>query len=500
MAATIMRPLLFLHRWLGIVVGAVMTVWCLSGFVMMYSPYPRLSPDEQLRGLAPLKLAGRIDWDRVPLPGDTPLASARVEMSGGTPVLRITPARDPGRPIAQMRATSDAFDLTGTPVTPTSQTRAFEIGRMFGRHYGIAGAPLRANPVTIDQWTVQTAKRHQPLWRVDYAGGDSAYVAGSGEVVQHTTRAERFWGWLGAVPHWLYPTLLRQNGALWSQTVIWASLTGCFLTATGLWIGIARVRRSRGGRMGSPYRGIWWWHHMAGLFFGILTLTWVGSGLLSMNPWGVLDSSSGPAERDRLSGGITWTQLRAALASLDTLPAATVRIEAAPLGGRTFLTTVERTGALSRFDARGMPSPLTRGELSAALTSGPPIASLDLLRGEDAYYYGHKAPIRLPVWRAILADRQGTRLYIDPRTGGLIHALDTEARSFRWLMRGLHSFDFPVLRIRPVWDFVVIPLLAMVTLVCATGTWMGVSKVRRDLRRVRNRRRRAARIRQGALA
>ena len=31
---------------------------------------------------------------------------------------------------------------------------------------------------------------------------------------------------------------------------------------------------------------------MAGLFFGIVTLTWVASGLLSMNPWGLLDSEA----------------------------------------------------------------------------------------------------------------------------------------------------------------------------------------------------------------
>ena len=62
-------------------------------------------------------------------------------------------------------------------------------------------------------------------------------------MVQLTTRFQRFWGWLGAVPHWLYPTILRQDGALWSQVVICTSLIGCFLTVTGLWVGIARLRR-----------------------------------------------------------------------------------------------------------------------------------------------------------------------------------------------------------------------------------------------------------------
>ncbi|MFC0205715.1 PepSY domain-containing protein [Novosphingobium soli] len=486
----ILRSLLVLHRWLGIVVGLVMTVWCLSGFVMMYSPYPRLSPEAQLRGLAPLHLAGPTQWARVDLPADTPLSSATVEMSGSRAVLRLTPARDPGRPIAQMRAAPLGIDLaTGRALAPTSQAEALAIGRSFGRQLGIQGAPLRASAVTIDQWTVQTARRHQPLWRVDYEGGDTAYVAGSGEVVQHTTRAERFWGWLGAVPHWLYPTLLRQDGALWSQVVIWVSLAGCFLVITGLWVGLSRLRRDRAGRVGSPYRGLWWWHHMSGLVFGVLALTWVASGLFSMNPFGFLDSMAGLAERERLAGPLRWGELRGALARAE-IPPGTVRIEAAPLGGRTYLARVDAAGTRTRLDAQGRRAPLQRAELLGALAAGPRLASLDLMTREDAYYYAHKTPAPLPVWRAVLADGQATRLYLDPATGRLIRAYDANRRAERWLRNGLHSLDLPGLRTRPLWDLVVLPLLAMVTLVCATGTWMGVHKLRRDGRRIRNRRRR----------
>ncbi len=50
----------------------------------------------------------------------------------------------------------------------------------------------------------------------------------------------------------------------------------------------------------------------------------------------------------------------------------------------------------------------------------------------------------------------------------------------RWLRTGLHDLDFPVLRLRPIWDIVVIFLLLGVTLVCITGTWMACRRVRRD--------------------
>jgi hypothetical protein len=100
--------------------------------------------------------------------------------------------------------------------------------------------------------------------------------------VLRTTATQRFWNWLGAIPHWFYPTALRSDGELWSQTVIWASMLGSFLALFGLYLGFSQLGRGRGL---SPYRGLFYWHHLAGLVFGIVTLTFVASGLVSMNPW-----------------------------------------------------------------------------------------------------------------------------------------------------------------------------------------------------------------------
>jgi len=322
----LLRALLVLHRWMGIVIGAVMTLWCLTGFVMLYVDYPRLLPAEQLRGLSPLHFPSGGGLSRINLPPDTGLASARVEMVAGKPVLRVVPEKNEGRAIWQMRATPQSYDIgTGALLAPLSREDLGKVGTEFGRNVGIDGPVAALEPISVDQWTVQAFRANRPLYRVDYAdaAGSTAYIAGlTGEVVQKTTRFERFWGWLGAVPHWLYPTVLRQNPTAWSQAVIWTSLIGCFLTVTGIWVGISRLRRGKDGTIGSPYRGLWWWHHMAGLVFGLLALTWVGSGLFSMSPWGLFDSDAGLVERQRLAGVMRWTATRRAL---DTTLADTAR-------------------------------------------------------------------------------------------------------------------------------------------------------------------------------
>lgn len=491
-----MRPILVLHRWLGIIVGLVMTIWCLSGFIMMYVDYPRLTPAEQLQGLAPLQWPARLNPQEIDLPGDALITAARVEMVAGRPVMRIIPQTGPEHATTQMRAIPTAFDLvSGKPVEGISETGLASIARTFGAHNNIAGGVRAISEAGIDQWTVQAYRRNAPLYRADYADSRNTqiYISGkTGEVIQDTTRFERFWGWLGAVPHWLYPTILRQNGALWTQIVIWTSAIGCFLTLTGMWIGIVRLRRKRDGSFGSPYRGLWWWHHVFGLVFGILTLTWVGSGVLSMNPWGALASEAGFVERTRLAGPLRWKDVSAALTQLHRAPEGTVRLETAPLGGRLFLSAITADGAASRLDSNGQLSPLNKSELSAALAWAPGVGSLTLLQEEDTYYYAHKEVAKLPVWRVILSDREQTRLYIDAETGGLLQAYDSNGRIYRWVTHGLHSFDLPGLRRRPIWDLVVVPLLILVTLICATGTWMGINKVRRDLRRSRKHRRHRA--------
>ncbi len=44
-----MRLLIILHRYVGVAVGLLMVLWCLSGFVMMYQSYPRLDPADRIQ-------------------------------------------------------------------------------------------------------------------------------------------------------------------------------------------------------------------------------------------------------------------------------------------------------------------------------------------------------------------------------------------------------------------------------------------------------------------
>jgi hypothetical protein len=469
-----MRLLLLMHRYLGVVMGLLMTLWCLSGFVMMYRGYPQLSEAARLRGLQSLRLAA----EPAPLSigGGERIADFQIETQNDHPVLRLL-SKSGGWRSVDLR--------TGAPAPASlGPEEALTIAKTYATGNGLAGAPRDLGVIGEDQWTVEDAKRNGPVHhiRFDDPPATEIYIADrTGAVVQATTRAARVWGWLGAVPHWLYPTALRRNGVLWANVVIWTSLAGSCLTVTGLYVGVARFKRYSSGRW-SPYRGWFFWHHITGLVFGLLTLTWVASGLMTMNPWGLFDTPVETVQHRVLAGEVTGEALKAFLAKAP-LNSDFVRLKAAPLGGRLFVIATGRDGQAVRLGEDARPAPLAMAEVAAAIRSTNPlriVALSPLSTEDDCYYSGYDGAVRLPVYRARLAGPAATTLYIDAVSGQVVRAIDRTARTSRWLRTGLHDWDFAGLRRRPIWDAVVLSLLLGVTAVCALGAWLGLLRVRRD--------------------
>lgn len=471
------RGLLWLHRYLGVAVGLVMLVWCLSGFVMMYHGYPRLAEADRLRGLEPLRFGPPCDPARLGLASGIPVADASVEMLGGRPILSLR--FEHGAPVR--------LDLhTCARAGPVSALEAEAVAALFTAAHGWPGALRDQGVIASDQWTVNGASHRGPVRRLsldDPAHTDVYVAVRTGEIAQRTTRKDRVLGWLGAVPHWLYPTLLRRNGELWSQVVIWTSLVGVFLTATGLVVGITRLRRYKSGRW-SPYRGWFLWHHVTGLVFGVLTLTWVASGLLTMSPWGWLESPAYGEWRARLAGPVAGEELARFLRAVEARAGGAVRYELAPLRDRFAMLARTAEGDATRLDAGGEEAPLARSELTRAVAAVAP-APFDtvLLRREDAFLYAgyDQPPPPLPALRVTLHDRERTALYLDATSGRLLRAVDRAERLGRWTRTALHDWDFPALRTRPLWDGVVLLLLAGVTATCGTGAWLSIRRVTRDI-------------------
>jgi PepSY-associated TM region len=458
------RLLIYTHRWMGIILGVLFITWFISGVVLMYAQMPRLSRADRLAHLPALdfRTASVTPLDAASAVGYG-VRSVRLGMFAGRPVYRIAGAE----------GTTTVFADDGSELEPVNAAQALAEARTFAPA-ATAAIHYDGYLETPDQWTLEVG-RALPVHRI--ALGDPAdtrlYLSErSGEIVMKTTAAERRWAYPGAILHWLYITPLRRNGAAWAQLVIWASLVGTAMALTGLVWGVwrwspRRAYRLKHRRARSPYAGWVRWHHYAGLIAGVTTVTWVFSGLLSMDPWDWHPSTSPTrAQREALSGGsmrlngVPVDRVQAAIGALNGAREA----ELVQFLGGVFLADAHRVVPLAPSDTAPRATHVDRDAIVAAAKSaggGAPIGDVSWLERYDAYYYDRDGELPLPVVRVRYDDPQRTWLYIDAVRGTPLRKEERLTRVNRWLYHGFHSLDFPFLYYRrPLWDLVVIALSA----------------------------------------
>jgi hypothetical protein len=547
------RWLVYTHRWLGIVGGVLFVAWFFSGVVMMYARMPGMAPEERLARALALDLAAAtvspleaargvglvpeessalgsltrpgVETTAQKLAAEISIDRVRVVMLGDRPVYRFGTGRN------ETIVFADKPEIVGLIDRPGAEA----IARRYAPEYT---GPIHYDGYLTepDQWTLQS-RGLMPIHRfaLDDADATRLYVSAlSGDVVLRTTRAERFWGYLGPVTHWLYFTPLRKYGSVWSEFIIWSSLIGCVMCLTGLVWGVWRyspMRRFRLKRVASqsPYAGWMKWHHYTGLIFGVITLTWTYSGLLSMGPFNWFQSPGiTPAQRETYTGGplrvdlMTLDGLRASLGELDRALASTPKeLEATQFRGEPFwlayrapsaseaphwmhvgllpraprprlehryVSAVDpAAGTFARFDGPrfGRESML---EIARAAMPNVPIQDAVWLQEYDAHYYDLRSGRALPVLRVQYADEVRTTLYLDPARGAIVQKMDDTRRLRRWLYQGLHSLDFPfVYYKRPLWDVVVIVLSIGGLALSATTLLPGWRRLRRRFREIEGR-------------
>jgi hypothetical protein len=300
-------------------------------------------------------------------------------------------------------------------------------------------------------------------------------------VVQATTRSGRFWNWLGSVPHWIYPTILRQDQAAWRQVVLWVSGPSIAAALTGIWIGILRTRmgkrRFKGGRM-TPYSGWMLWHHFAGLVGGITLTLWIFSGWLSVDPGHVFASPDLPdAAKQRYVAGMALPIPDLGRLGLLAQGARLARFSVdAGLPRVTLFDTAGERRALTLPGLVPVTASATQQIETAAATLVPQgrLASATLLTEPDAYYYDIGAKPQLPALCLRFDDPAKTWLYIDAMTGEILQRVDSRRRIYRWLYDMFHKWDVNALTPhRPLWDVILwaFSLLGLITSV--SGVWIG---------------------------
>ena len=508
------RWLYLAHRWLGVLLCSFFAMWFISGLVMMYVGYPKLTHTERLKHLPPLRdvpvaLEPAQALQAAGVSG--PLQELRLALaSGGRAVYLATPAApNEGIPGKRLRnAAPLVIDAnTGAVLREVTAEYAMASAHAFSAASAEGGAPRYLGQIDEDAFTHSRAlDMHRPLHVLALADQADTwlYVSGTtGEVVRDAPRTERLWNYVGTWIHWLYPLRGNAFNAYWADIVNWLSIAGTVLALTGTVVGVLRWRfagpRYKSGAR-SPYPGAMLrWHHTVGLLFAVVTITWIFSGLMSMNPWKLFDSGAPALRTAAMHGGPLQITPMASnpMASVQALLASaspnTRELRWARTAGTPLVQAWAPTGAPTVLHAgtaqRHRLTPETLYTAAARLLDAP-VQRTVTLTDYDLHYYDRAAHTMtggtdkpLPVMRVVFADAHATWVHIDPHTGAVLGRTDSHRRTSRWLFGMLHSWDWlPLLERRPLWDAVMILLCLGGAALSLTGVVVGWRRLGQKLK------------------
>ena len=507
---TLRRALILTHRYLGIPLSVLFVLWFVTGIAMIYvGGMPSLSAQAQLERLPALDLAAIRHT-----PAD---AAARAASGFGRGALTTVLDR-PAYRFTSLYGNATVFADTGEPLDEIDVATARNVAAKF-LDVAASDVELLHTVERPDQWTLQLS-RDLPLHKfaVHDGAGTEVYVSPyTAEVRLVTTTRTRTLAWIATIPHWFYITPLRTNQPLWYWTVVGASGLGCLLAILGLILGVTQLDTTKPLRWSTAirYRGLMRWHYVSGVVFGVFALTWVFSGLLSMEPFDWANADSLEIADDALTGGPV---------ELERFPAFDASQWAPLLQGRVIkelefrrihdepyylarYTTAnvepdpqrERLHQPYSITGRGEPQhvlidaatlairrePFATDAILSRLGAAAPGANIvahELLTDYDSYYYSRNRQAALPVLRVKFDDPLETWVYVNPELGQIVASVHRLHRIERWLYNGLHSLDFGFwYNSRPLWDIGVILLSLGALVTSSIGLWLGLKRLRRGL-------------------
>lgn len=485
----ITKLMLTIHRILGSLLSILFLVWFLSGLVMIYHTFPRADRADK---------RAKMDYLRA---ADLPsLQTIKDRLPEGEPIKSITLNSYLGQTVFHIRTDKNSYDI---PADSTETLPVIDGKRIRETASLWCTAPVEKVDTlyALDQWIpFGNLKKEFPIYKFHFADQErhQLYISSkSGEVLQYTDKDSRLWAWLGAIPHWVYFTSLRQDAELWIKVVVWLSGIGCIMCIAGIYLGVRNFRLARKRKLASPYKKFWYkWHHIIGTVFGLFVLTFTFSGMMSLarvQDWGLrakLDIN--PAQELQK---LAPSPLDYPLDYRDVIqayPGQIRQLEWGCFGDIPFYTILADANDIvvnANSEHTVSPLKLDTEDIHSVLAQvhGTECAmDIRLLEEYDTYYISRKRKQDLPVWKVTIEDIDKSCYYINPGNGQYRY-VNTPARWNHWMYPALHSLNIKILVDHPIlWNIVMWGLMLGGTFVSLSGVWLGIKFLRRKIHRLTN--------------
>ena len=477
-----------IHRILGTLLSILFFMWFVSGIVMIYHYFPQANTKEKMEKLEPLPASlPSVEEILTRIPDSCLVKGISVNKYLGLTTFKVD--TDKGTLTLSADSAGQLPEINWNYIT--------QVARLW------CDAPIAKvdSLYHLEQWIpFNSLKKHFPIYKFRFADDAETelYISShTGEVLQQTNHNERCWSYIGAIPHWVYFTQLRQDADLWMKSVIWLSAIGCLMTIAGLYVGIHAYSISckRRKELRSPYKKKWYyWHHVTGVIFGLFVLTWVFSGMMSLADvpeWigkteqtypvrKIMDENTPLLSDYPLDYHKVIADYKGKVTSLEWGHFRSIPLYHLYLGSKKVTVDASSTEV--------KPLNLTEAQITEAVKA---------IHGEDArlqvkflteydnYYIARTGHLALPVWKVAVDNADKTCYYINPSNGNY-RDYNTHKRWGFWMYSGMHSLRFKFLIDHPMlWTAVIWTLLLGGATVSLTGIVLGVRYLKRLCRRKR---------------
>lgn len=454
------RSIQKIHKITGLVIALFFIMWFVTGIILLYHKYPRVTQTDIYEHSEPLSL------NDLPAIHDIPglTDSARVKTLGVNREMSQTVWTISGvsnrkeNPMDVKMANTDRFIFASDTLLSQPEVNASQLDSIACVWAG-NNSILKVDTLTRrQQWILyERYDKSLPILKYYFDNPEKSEIFISqknGEVLQATTATERGWSWVGAIPHKLYFTFLRTDVDRWKNALLIGGLLCLIASLSGVYIGIyfLFVNKKKQHKFSSPFKkGVWRYHHIAGMIFGIFLVAWGISGSLAMQrvpKWLVNYDGDYFVSASKLWGrkplplkdykldyreilkkypdvkSITWEHFGKSPAYLIVSGTKEIYIDAS---NPDSVETLQ----------------IPKAEIEKAVTRyfGDDVKyTISLQEDYDEYYLSTPGQYPLPVWKVDVDNSDGTRMYISP-SDGYVKYLNNNRMAKKWLFAATHYLD-----------------------------------------------------------
>ena len=478
-----------LHRVVGTIVCLFLTMWFISGLVLIYHPFPDVSTSLKNEHMDVLPDSLRN------------IESIILQLSITKKEIKNIEIKEIQDQVLFLVKTKDSLytvsEKSNEAIKPITKESIYDIARRW------VDAPISKIDTLYEReiWIMYSRyEKEMPIYKI-YFDDDlkhQLYISSkTGEVQQFTNKDERFWAWIGSIPHKFYIPALRKNTDVWIWSLTAGGIFVMIAALSGLFYGtsilIKRYKKRR--KLGSPYKKIWLkWHYIFGLVFGIFIITFGFSGAMALQKipqWVIKIHGDYRVSDTKLRGKslpindykLDYRRLKETYPEIKSIRWSHFRD--IPVYD---IVSGDKKISIDASSTEVKLLQLSTSDIEKAImklyTDLP--FSISLIDKYEEYYLSRTKELPLPAYRVEIDNEDKSCFYINPLNGEFKY-VNRANRAKKWVFSGLHYLNIKYLIEKPLlWTILIWTLCIGGSVVSLSGIYLAFRYACRKIKHVKN--------------